>query len=126
MQTQINFDSSLDFNKQLDIEDIGNLAIEAVNEDDGLYYYLLVFTRCGKTTIISYGPTIPDCEMLLGDFTFKYNTYKFNDEKIEKLISQWLNDRFKKIKAATIIDFETAISCCINTRDLIKTLIEDN
>ena len=124
MQAQINFNLKLDFQNQLDIEDVGNIAIEGINEAAGFYYYLLVFTSLGKTHFISYGPIVPDCSILLTNFVFNYTSIKYNDRKIEKLIGQWLNDKTKGISAATITTNDIVVENCIDIKDTIRNLLE--
>ena len=41
---QFDFANELKATNFIDIDNIGNFALEAVNEDDGFYYYLLVKT----------------------------------------------------------------------------------
>ena len=41
----------------IEIEDIGNCAIEA-NNDNGEFWYLIIRTTLGSTQIFEYGPTI--------------------------------------------------------------------
>ena len=44
----------------LEIESVGNVCIEGIDMDDGLYYYLLIKTLMGTSSIFQYGPVVPD------------------------------------------------------------------
>lgn len=99
----------------IEIPEIGNFCLEAINEDDGLYYYLLVKTSLGTSSIMHYGPVVPDVNLIPSGYSTNFERQKFNDKKINLWISKWLNDKNKKITAAYIID-ETKIFD--NFRDL--------
>lgn len=110
----------------IDISDIGNFALEGINEKDGFYYYLLVKTSLGTSSIFSFGPVIPDVELLPENYTFSYQRTSCKDVKIKMLVSKWLNDYKRKITTANIItedefknnikDFKLYIDMCGNER----------
>lgn len=118
---------TIEFNKQLmpqnliDVEDIGNVCLEAVNEDDGFFYYLLIKTYAGVSTTISYGPVVPDVALLPDEYSLEFKRMNFKDTSIIKFISFWLNDRSKNITSAQVID-ETAF--IENIKDM-KNYIEN-
>lgn len=88
----------------IDIDNIGNFCLEAIDEEDGFYYYLMVKTTLGTSTIISYGPVVPDVELLPDNYNINFQRLQFNDKKMNIWISKWLNDRMKKITGAYIIE----------------------
>ena len=52
------------FTKQLDIVDIGNVSLRSLT-GSAEEYYLLIKTIMGKSTIVKFGPTMPDSNLLL-------------------------------------------------------------
>ena len=74
----------------LEIEDIGNVAIIA-NNDAGMEYYLILKTDMGLTKSLEYGPSVPDVEDLPMSVTIKYNQFEFSENKIIKMINKFLN-----------------------------------
>lgn len=101
---QFDFANELKATNFIDIDNIGNFALEAINEDDGFYYYLLTKTTLGTSTIIHYGPVIPDINRLPDNYSINFERVKFNDKKIVMWINKWLNDKFRHITSAYIID----------------------
>ena len=103
-----------EFNNQLmpqsliDIENIGDFAIEA-NNDEGAFWYLVIRTSLGTTTIASCGPVVPDIELLPDGYTCYLTRMDYKEEKLIKSINMWLNDRGKKLVQAKVIDINEAI-----------------
>lgn len=65
----------------LDIPDIGNIAIEASN-DDGLYFYLVSICVRGQCYIATCGPCIPDITELPPGYTSQLQIIKFDRKKM--------------------------------------------
>ena len=103
----------------IEIENIGNVCIEAINEADGLFYYLLIKTSLGTTSIFEYGPVIPDIDKLFDNYNVSFNREQYNEKKLKIFISKWLNDRMKKITAANIIEEKIFLD---NYRDICYTI----
>lgn len=93
----------------IDITDIGNFALEGINEEDGFFYYLIMKTKLGTSSIFSFGPVIPDSKLLADEYKLEYKRAQFKDKFINKYISLWLNDREKKLSNAQVIDENTAL-----------------
>lgn len=116
---------TIEFNSQyvpqnfLDIDSVGNVCIEAVDEEDGFYYYLLIKTSLGTSSIFQYGPVIPDLDQLPDNYSALYSRQNFNDRKILALIKQWLNDRYKRISSAKIVDEQIFLD---NFRDITQVV----
>lgn len=102
----------------IDIDDIGNTAIEGTN-DDGYYYYLIIVTVLGETSIYTFGPLLPDLAELIEGYTFNFFSLDYKENKIEKIITRWLNDN-KKLTSAKIIDKQSAIDSLPNLEDIIQ------
>lgn len=93
----------------LDVEEIGQVAIEATN-DDGFFWYLIINTEDGMTTIASCGPIIPDTFYLPNGFECSLTQIEYKEARISKYISTWLNDtKNKRITQANIIDMSEAL-----------------
>lgn len=101
---------NIEFNNQyvpqnfIEIESVGNVCLEAINEDDGLYYYLLIKTSLGTTSIFEYGPIIPDIDKLFDIYNVSFIRQPFNEKKLNLFLKKWLNDRNKGITAAYVIE----------------------
>lgn len=72
----------------IEIENIGNVCIEAINETDGLFYYLLIKTSLGTTSIFEYGPVIPDIDKLFDNYSVSFNREQYNEKKVKIFISK--------------------------------------
>jgi hypothetical protein len=91
----------------IDLEDLGNFYLQAVDEDKGLYYYIMCRTSLGTSTIMQYGPVVPDIELLPSSYQCKLERIKYDINKMIKYINNWINDFKKHITSACIIDKET-------------------
>ena len=87
-------DSDIKFNRQsvfvdsLCVEDIGNCALEAL-DNLGQYHYIIVKTVHGQSHVLSFGPVIPDLETLPKSFTVEYYFSSYNDKKLAKALQVW-------------------------------------
>ena len=116
----MNFEYLIKVQKQesINIEDIGNCAIDAYN-DLGFNYVLIVRTKEGTTEIIEYGPIIPDVEFLPANVHYTYSRFDFKQSKIERLIQSFLNDGYKGITQAFEIELKEAGSKMRNLVDFL-------
>lgn len=92
----IEFDSEERYMKAIDIVDIGNTVIRATSEDV-CDYYILIKTVMGKTSILTFGPVIPDVPMLVNGFNVNYKKMDYKEPKIIKEINSILNNAKTKI-----------------------------
>ena len=103
-----------DYNKQwlpqntISVKDIGQFAIEASN-DEGYFFYLVIFTQLGICTIASAGPVIPDLDDLTQGYGCSMYTMEYKEDKLEKTINNWLNDRSRKITQANEVTIDEAL-----------------
>lgn len=86
----LDYNSKFNPQNSLEIKDIGNCAIEGVN-NDGLYFYLITTTIRGQVTIATCGPVIPDIDELPNGYTCNITNMMFNQNKLKLTISKWLN-----------------------------------
>lgn len=116
MQAHFEFDIRPTPQNYLDVDDIGNCALECYNEE-GMYYYILVMTECGQTTITRCGPVMPDIDMLPNGFSVSLTRMEYKDTKIESDIDRFLCDTKKKIVSAREISREEAIACIRDVKE---------
>lgn len=84
----------------LSVEDYGNCAIEA-NNDEGLFWYIVVDTRYGWTRIFTYGPINPISPQLEEKCDCSFSRMEFNSQRIIKAIDKFLNTERKKVMPIT-------------------------
>ena len=115
----IEFDNQYTPQNFIEIESVGNVCIEAINEDDGLYYYLLIKTSLGTTSIFEYGPVIPDIDKLFDSYVVSFDRMSYNEKKLSLFLRKWLNDRKRNITAAYVIDESKFLD---NYKDIAYTI----
>lgn len=91
----------------IDIDELGNFYLEAINEDEGFYYYLMVKSTLGTSSIMWYGPIVPDVQLLPPGYSTHLERMQFNDKKMNLWLNKWINDRMKGITAAYLTDQKT-------------------
>lgn len=92
----LDYDKQAVFTKSFDIADIGNTTIRAANEN-GFEFYIATKTILGKTSILKFGPIMPDIEVLLDSFELSYQKIDFKEANIMKALNLYINDIKKKI-----------------------------
>ena len=89
-----NFSVQRTFNESIDVVDAGNTALRCVSKNlDN--YYVITKTTFGKTSIIKFGPVLPELDSLLNDFSVSYKRVDYKETVIYKEIDKFIND-FKK------------------------------
>ena len=84
------------FNETIDVLDIGNTALRCHGRKLE-FYYIILKTVMGKTSIIKFGPVMPDIEVLLNEFTVSYKKMDYKENLIEKEVDKFINDYKKDI-----------------------------
>ena len=84
----IKFDNQYVPQNEIDIESVGNVCIEAINESDGLFYYLLIKTSLGTSSIFEYGPITPDVDKLYDIYNLSFMRRPYNEKKLSLFISK--------------------------------------
>lgn len=103
------------FEDILQIDDIGNCAIrcEGTYKDGRITnfgeYYLITKTVMGVTSILKFGPIIPDIPYMPTSFESSFEQLAFKEPQIEKKISMFINDGFYNISVAESILPEVAL-----------------
>ena len=94
----------------IDIEDIGNCAIEA-NNDNGEFFYLVIRTTLGTSQIFEYGPTIHS-GVMEKSVNCSFKRMEFTEAKIIKKIQEFLNNPYRTITQAKEMTIEEALEQC--------------
>lgn len=120
----VNYSGEVNFLGELDIDNIGEFALEC-NNDEQYFWYYVVRTSLGMTSIAYTGPIAPDVELLPNNFKQGRFIIPFNEGKILRDVSAFLNDKDKKITQARVIEIDDAISEFINLRDYLAAYNEE-
>ncbi len=121
---EFEFDKQLEAQNSIEIENIGDFGLEAIDED-GLRHYLAVKTLYGWSVIASCGPVMLDTDVLPSGFSTGITKMAYKEDRLNKFISLWLNDKSKKIKEAEVLSFDEAILEFKNITDYLNNLSED-
>lgn len=120
----IQFNGDVTYLKDLDIENIGEFAIEASN-DEGMFWYYVVRTSLGTVSIATSGPRVPDIELLPKGFNQSLYRLPYKEDKVIKDVTRFLNDPKKNIVKADLIDIDVAIEQFVNLRDYLEDYSEE-
>lgn len=112
---QFEYYKTVTVNAILDIEDIGNFAIKAFN-DKGEEYIMVVDTVLGETRMFTYGPIIPDLDLLPPSVNCSFNRINFSTKFIQKAVDTFLGGR-SQITQAMEVSKEEALEDC---KDIIS------
>lgn len=116
---------SFEFNQQLipqslvEVDEIGQFGLEAMN-DDGFYYYMVVKTVLGSALVATCGPIIPDFMDIPNGFKISIETMPYKEDKLTKIINRFLNDGSKRLTQARTIELEEAIDQFRDVKDFIS------
>lgn len=123
--SQIDYFHTFSPQKAIEIKDIGNCAIEGVN-DDGLYFYMVVTAVRGEATIATCGPVIPDLTELPDGYKSSLDRLKYNPRKLLGTIYKWLNGaKGKKIKPISQAREITKVEALKQFRNIYDYFLED-
>lgn len=103
-------------NADIEVENIGDCAIRACN-DGGECYYLLIETQLGICRIFTYGPAMPDFDLLPKSVNCSFKRINFNEGKLAKIIKEFLNSPYSNITSAEEIEKEELLEEC---KDIIS------
>ena len=102
----------------IDIVDIGDCAIEVKN-DDNMFFYLLIRTTRGKSSITTFGPVVPDLKLLPNNFTLSHKRIDFDINKVKKEIKTFLLNPKRKITEAKEVTAQDVIESCPNFKEYL-------
>lgn len=110
MDTQIAFNRKEVLTKTAYVQDVGNCALEAIDER-GAYYYLVIKTVDGQTFKLGFGPVVPDIIELPPGYCITYIKEEYNDSKLAKFIQGWAAPKKgPNFETVTQVDIEYALS----------------
>lgn len=122
---EFEFNKQLTPQNQIEIDNIGAFALEAINEL-GAYYYYIIKTIMGQSIIASCGPIIPDIDMLPSGFGINIYRMPYNENRLIKAINLFLNDRDRQITDAREINIDYAIEQFRDVKDYLRNLKGEN
>lgn len=102
----------------LDVGQLSDLAIEASNAD-GYFFYLIVRTSLGTSTIVTCGPIEPDIQSLPSGYAVTLTKMRYNDSKVCGMVSKWLNDK-KAITDARVVPVDDALAQIRNVGEYMR------
>ena len=108
-------------NGSIDIEDTGNCAIKAYN-DNGSCYVLIIETSLGISRVFQYGPAVHDLDLLPKSVNCSFKRIEYSDYKIHKVIDEFLNNGYSGITQAFVVDKDEALNEC---RSIIEYMKQD-
>ena len=101
----------------IEVEDIGNCALRAFT-DEGLEYLLVVDTKLGETRVFTFGPILPDIEVLPTKVICTYEKIKYAESRIDKAIKTFVNQQ--GITQVENISREEALEDCRSIPDYMR------
>ena len=118
MEVQFEFNQVLMPQSIVDLDDIGDFALECYNENFSTYFYIVAKTKDGFTTFFTWGPVIPDLKMPLDKYFFNINIMEYKEKKVISFINKFLNGGHG-ITEAKIIPLEEAIEQAIDEKEFL-------
>ena len=103
----------------IDIENIGEICLSAINTIFHQEYILIIHTELGKSKILQYGPIFIDEDIPLSNVSAYYSEIDYSSSKLEKIIDKFINNPKYLVSQVTEIDLETAKSKIKNLGDFI-------
>lgn len=104
------------FDASVDIENIAQCALEVL-DNQGQYYYLVIRTIMGVTTVFQQGPVHPDVIMVLQYVNSSITRFEYDANKIKKIIKLFIADRLKganKTEVVRELPITEALSNCFS------------
>lgn len=77
-----------------EVSDIGSCCIKIVEQPSLKENYLYIRTELGTTTIIQFGPTIIDEDLVLDRFTLNIESFQYNEKRIVKTIDKFFKSLY--------------------------------
>ena len=73
---------------------------------------MLIESTLGWTKILEYGPASPDFDELPKSVTCHFSRIEFDERKIFKRVDEFLNNRFRNITQAQLVEREILFEDC--------------
>lgn len=115
------------FSALIDIENIGQCALEAFDCTQQCYY-LIIRTILGESIIFEYGPIVPDINILPKSFSCSISRIEYNEGRLKKIISTFLMDnKSRSIDSVRELSMKKALDLCINPVEyMMQYVIEES
>jgi hypothetical protein len=103
------FDQQPKFMQEIDIEDIGNVALRCSNRKCQ-EFYIIVKTYLGKSALLKFGPIMADLGILTFNMDLSFKKFDYKESTIVKEINKCLNDGRNEIDHVAIISEYEALA----------------
>lgn len=103
------FDQQPVFMQNIQVQDIGNVAMRCTNEKQQ-EYYLVTKTYLGKTAFLKFGPVYGGVEALVDNMELVFKKFDYKESTIVKEINKCLNDGRNGITKVELISEWSALS----------------
>ncbi len=115
------------YGAELEIEDIGNVAIHGSSAETCMDYYMVIQTARGKTSIIKFGGVLAALDLLAPDYSLEHKRMDYKERKIEIEISKYFTDYRKKIDLIELIDMDEALDNIVEIpRDFVEHCFDEH
>ena len=94
MKTIFEYNEIITSTGMYEVSDVGNCCIKIVEQPSLKENYLYIKTELGSTTIIQFGPTIIDEEIVLDKFIFTIENFQYNEKRIIKTIDKFFKSLY--------------------------------
>lgn len=125
---EFNYNGETVYSDILELDSLGQACIEAI-DSQGFTYYLIIRTLLGESTILEYGPIIPDLGILPPIYNINFQRVAYSEKTITKIIRKFLSPKNKgknKVEVANILEYEEALSKGINPFEYLKEFCEES
>lgn len=109
MDSTFNFNSTVTYNDSIDVEDIQNCCLEAV-DSEGMVYYYLVSTDLGVSNSVMAGPYFVEINDTASKCTLSFSEYDASEYATKKEIKTFLSPKKGKIVEVKTITKAEAVS----------------
>lgn len=108
----------------LEVEDIGNIVLEATNSNNDAVSYLWIRTRFGISYIFTFGPLFEEDEDTLKTtgITYNFRKAKFNRKAIKNTIFKFINSNVDMVEIISEEDLREKYKDPIEFIDYVNNL----
>jgi hypothetical protein len=115
------YDQQPVFMQNIQIDDIGNVALRCSTEK-GQEYYIVVKTYLGKTALLKFGPVYPDITCLTENMELTFKKFDYKECTIEREISKYINDGRASITKVEVIAEYEALTMMPSAESFLNSL----
>ena len=124
----VDYKAQRTYDATLELDDAGNCAVfcHGYFKDNRITlpgdYYMIISTVMGKTTIIKWGPMIPDIVELPNGYSLDIKTFQYKETTIERELTMFINGPERGIYEAVEITREEALQAIPNGMHFLATI----